>query len=123
MVKDEKTTEKCAESKRNLREFCLDDLLDRKRFEIKRELIDCVVKDKTVLVTGGAGSIGKELCFQVLKFGCKKLIVLDYHENGVFYLRKELEKSFSSKRFETVIATVREKSKINAVFGKYKPAR
>ena len=120
MVNCEKTTEKLYD-KNNPSQINMGDLLKRKQFEIKRELVDVALKDKIVLVTGGAGSIGSELCAQALKFGCKKLIALDCHENGVFYLRKELLKNYPATRFETVIATVREKSKINAVFEKYKP--
>lgn len=121
MINCEKTTKKLLKNGLNTPTIVLSDLLKRKQFEIKRELIDIALKDKIVLVTGGAGSIGTELCKQALKFGCKKLIAVDFHENGIFYLRKELAKEYPITRFETVIATVREKTKINAIFNKFKP--
>lgn len=121
MTNSAKTTEKAFKTSQVTNEICLEELLERKKFELKQELVDTAVKDKIVLVTGGAGSIGKELCFQVLKFGCKKLIALDYHENGVFVLKNQLAKQYDKDRYETVIATIREKSKIDAIFSRYKP--
>ena len=73
----------------SIQDIKIENLLGRDEFKVRRELIDCSVKDKIVMVTGGAGSIGSELCRQVLSFGCKHLIIFDMHENGMFFLNQE----------------------------------
>lgn len=75
---------------------------------------------KTVCVTGGAGSIGSEICRLSLELGCKRLVVIDRHENGVFGLDRALAPAFCGK-YDIVIADVRDKLKIKSVFKKYKP--
>ena len=99
----------------------IENLLGRDEFKVRRELIDCSVKDKVVLVTGGAGSIGSELCRQVLTFGCKHLIIFDMHENGMFFLNQEFMQKFDRSRYTLVIGTVRERAKLEEVFSQYHP--
>ncbi|MEG0457391.1 MAG: UDP-N-acetylglucosamine 4,6-dehydratase family protein, partial [Oscillospiraceae bacterium] len=76
---------------------------------------------KTVFVTGGAGSIGSEICRQVLQFGCKKLVLIDIHENGLFDMGNELGKKFDNSRFETILGSVRDRERLRELFDKYKP--
>ena len=77
--------------------------------------------NKVVLITGGAGSIGSELCRQVLLFGCKHLIIFDQHENGMFFLNQEFQQKFDTSRYTLCMGTVREKDKLKEVFDRYKP--
>lgn len=76
--------------------------MGRDEFKVRQELIDVSVKDKVVMVTGGAGSIGSELCRQVLNFGCRHLIIFDQHENGMFFLNQEFVKKYDTSRYTLV---------------------
>jgi FlaA1/EpsC-like NDP-sugar epimerase len=74
-----------------------------------------------VLVTGGGGSIGSELCRQIARFRPRKLIALDIYENTVFELSNEIKSNYPNLEFEVVIASVRSKKRLREVFIKYKP--
>lgn len=108
-------------SVKSLRDIKIEELLGRDEFKVKQELIDVAVKDKVVMVTGGAGSIGSELCRQVLNFGCKHLIIFDQHENGMFFLNQEFVKKYDTSRYTLVMGTVRERDKLIEVIGEFKP--
>ncbi len=73
------------------------------------------------MVTGGAGSIGSELCRQVINFGCKHLIIYDQHENGMFFLNQEFAAKYDTSVYTLVIGTVRERDKLTEVLAEYKP--
>lgn len=105
----------------SLRDIKIEELLGRDEFKVNKELIDVAVKDKVVCVTGGAGSIGSELCRQALSFGCKHLVIFDMHENGMFAINQEFSRVYDTSRYTLVIGTVREKKKLAEVFEKYKP--
>lgn len=105
----------------SLRSIKIEELLGREEFKVKQELIDVSVKDKVVCVTGGAGSIGSELCRQALNFGCKHLIIFDMHENGMFELNEEFKRKYDTSRYTLVMGTVRERAKLDETFNKYKP--
>ena len=79
-------------------------------------------KDSLFLVTGGAGSIGSELCRQALNFGCKHLIIFDQHENGMFFLDQEFAKKYDTSRYTLVMGTVRERDKLIEVLEQHRPA-
>ena len=104
-----------------LKEISIEDLLFRSSVQPDMSKVSQCVRDKTVLITGGAGSIGSELCRQVLKYGCKKLIIFDIHENGLFELSEELKKSFSPLRYALTIGSVRDEQRIDFIFKKYRP--
>lgn len=108
-------------SVKSLRDIKIEELLGRDEFKVKQELIDGAVKDKIVMVTGGAGSIGSELCRQVLNFGCKHLIIFDQHENGMFFLNQEFVKKYDTSRYTLVMGTVRERDKVAETINLYKP--
>lgn len=104
-----------------LRDIKIESLLGRDEFTVKTELIDTSVKDKVVMVTGGAGSIGSELCRQALIFGCKHLVIFDQSENGMFNIDQEFCKKYDKSKYSLVMGTVREADKLAEVLKKYKP--
>ncbi len=104
-----------------LRNLNIEDLLRRKSHRMDRELIDGLIKDKVVMVTGGAGSIGSEICRQALSFGCRKLIIYDHNENGMFELNEEFKKKFETDRYKLVMGTVRDKQKLANIMDKFHP--
>lgn len=103
--------------KHALKEISIEDLLFRKPiYNDNRGLIE----NKVVLVTGGAGSIGSELCRQVLENNCKQLIICDIHENGLFEINEELKNLYKDK-YELCLGSVREEKRIQYIFDKYNP--
>ena len=116
IIKDKK-----AKKPLTLKDIQIEKLLKRKERKTDKALIDSAIKDKVVCVTGGAGSIGSEICRQVLNAGCSHLVVIDYHENGMFYLEQEFSKKYEKSKYTLIIATVREKEKIEQVFSTFKP--
>ncbi len=105
----------------NVRNISIEDLLGRKPVTIEMEAIKNFISNKSVLVTGAAGSIGSYLCQQILKFSPEKLIAIDQDETGIFNLKRKLktQPSNSEKRF--IIGDIRSKNKMNQIFEKYKP--
>lgn len=104
-----------------LHDINIESLLGRDEFKVRQELVDLSVKDKVVMVTGGAGSIGSELCRQALIFGCKHLVIFDQHENGMFNIEQEFVKKYDSSRYSLIVGTVREADKLAHVLNKFKP--
>ncbi|HPF56993.1 MAG TPA: nucleoside-diphosphate sugar epimerase/dehydratase, partial [Clostridiales bacterium] len=105
----------------NLRNIRIEDLLGRDPVKMKNGEAKAMLSDATVLVTGGAGSIGSELCRQILAAGARRLIVYDFSENGLFYIGNELSERFGNSRFITILGSIRDKSRLKAVFDEYKP--
>ena len=106
----------------DLRPVDLEELLRRDSVNLNMQAVESFVKGKTVLVTGGAGSIGSELCRQALRFGAGRVIIFDIHENGLFDIGNELGKLYGTERYETVLGSVRDRARLREVFGKYHPA-
>ncbi|QOX65085.1 polysaccharide biosynthesis protein [Anoxybacterium hadale] len=104
-----------------LRDVDIEDLLGRDPVQVNLREISGYVEGKIVLVTGGGGSIGSELCRQIAKFKPRKLIALDIYENTVFELSNEIRNTYPDLEFEVVIASVRSRQRIREVFLKYKP--
>lgn len=104
----------------SLKNINIEDLLRRKEHKIDRELLDGLIKDKVVMVTGGAGSIGSELCRQALKYGCKHLIIFDHYENGMFEINEELYPEFGGE-YTLVVGTVKDREKLRLVMNRYRP--
>ncbi len=104
-----------------LKDFSIDDLLFRDSIRPNMSQVFTMLQGKTVLVTGGAGSIGSEICRQVLSHGCRKLIIFDIHENGLFAIDQELKDSFDTDLYELVGGSIRDKQRLDWAFDKYAP--
>ncbi|MDD4413171.1 MAG: nucleoside-diphosphate sugar epimerase/dehydratase [Oscillospiraceae bacterium] len=105
-----------------MRTIRIEDLIGRQEKHFDRSCIDSFIKDKTVLITGGGGSIGSELCRQVALSKPKKLIILDSFESNAFSIQQELVTSFGSNLDIAVeIATIREAKKVDKLFSEYLP--
>ena len=103
------------------RDININDLLGRA--PVKNDLVSVMdyVKDKTVLVTGGGGSIGSELCRQIAQYSPKRLIVFDIYENSVYDLQSELMRTCPELDLVTLIGSVRDSSRVDLLLEKYKP--
>jgi FlaA1/EpsC-like NDP-sugar epimerase len=104
-----------------LRDVNIEDLLGREPVKLSNEDIDKYIKGKTILVTGGGGSIGSELCRQIVKFKPKKLIVLDIYENNAYDLQMELNYECPDLNREFIIASVRDFDRLKEIFETNKP--
>ncbi len=105
----------------NVREVRLEDLLGREPVKIDTQEIKSYLKDKTVLVTGAAGSIGSELCRQIAKFQPRKLLMLDHEETGLFKIERELKEKFPGMERIAILGDIRDEGKMERVFTQYKP--
>lgn len=103
-----------------VREVTIEDLLFRKSVHTENQLNRKLIQGKVVLVTGGVGSIGSELCRQVLQNKCKHLIICDIHENGLFDINEEF-KNLYEERYTLCLASVRDEKRMKVVFNQYKP--
>lgn len=103
------------------REVEIEDLLGREPVRIQMDEIMGYIADQTVLVTGGGGSIGSELCRQIASHGPKKLIILDIYENTTYDLQQQLLHDFPKLDLTVLIASVRNTHRMNSVFAKYHP--
>ncbi len=97
------------------------DLLGRDPIKVNLNDIMGYVTDKVVMVTGGGGSIGSELCRQIAAKNPKQLIIVDIYENNAYDIQMELQKKYPDLNLETLIASVRNTDKVNDLFAKYHP--
>jgi FlaA1/EpsC-like NDP-sugar epimerase len=104
-----------------LRNVEIEDLLGRDPIRITTETIGRYVSDKAVLVTGGGGSIGSELCRQIAANGVKQLIIFDIYENNAYEIQQELKAKYPNLDLIVLIGSVRNGRKVNSVFEKYRP--
>lgn len=112
-------TEEVSVSK--LREVSIEDLLGRDSVRTDLDSVLGYVRHKTVLVTGGGGSIGSELCRQIAKYNPKCLIIFDIYENNAYEIQQELRKNHPSLHLETLIGSVRNTNRIESVMQLYRP--
>ena len=98
-----------------------EDLLGRDPIKVNQEGISSFIKDKTVMVTGGGGSIGSELCRQIIKYNPKKLLILDIYENNAYEIQMELERRYPEADISTLIGSIRDYDRMEAIFSKYRP--
>ena len=111
-----------AGSKRNLREFDIEELLFRKPLVVTNEITYDYYKGKTILITGGGGSIGSELCRQLAKMSPRKIIILDIYENGAYDVQQELKIAYGNElNLQIEICSITHKKALEKVFKKYHP--
>jgi len=104
-----------------LRELRPEDLLRRDPVRIEGESVRGFLAGKVVLVTGAAGSIGSELCRQILAFGAERLVALDFNETGLFDLEADLVRRFPERSVDVVVCDVRNRDSLSRAFGRLGP--
>ncbi len=104
-----------------LRDVELEDLLGRDPVSVDMDSILRYVQGKVVLVTGGGGSIGSELCRQIANHKPKQLVIVDIYENSVYDVQQELKQKYPELNLMVLIASVRNTNRMNYIFSKYKP--
>ena len=111
-----------AGGKRHLREFDIEELLFRKPLVVSDERTNAYYKDKVVLITGGGGSIGSELCRQLAKMNPKKIIILDIYENGAYDVQQELKIAYGNRlNLQIEICSITNRKALERIFEKYHP--
>ena len=111
-----------AGGKRHLREFDIEELLFRQPLVVTDEKTNAYYKDKVVLITGGGGSIGSELCRQLAKMEPKKIIILDIYENGAYDVQQELKILYGNKLdLQIEICSITHKKALEKVFERHHP--
>ncbi len=106
---------------KNLKTVEVEDLLARSKVLLNTKQIEDFIKNKTILITGAAGSIGSELSRQTANFHPLELLILDQDETGIFNISEKLKDSHPDLNIKSFIADVRDKNKINEIFEKFKP--
>ncbi len=105
-----------------LRDVQIEDLLGREPVNLNIEEICGYIQNETVLVTGGGGSIGSELCRQIARFNPRKLLILDIYENNAYDLQQELLMTHPELDHEVIIASVRDRARLEQIFEQYRPS-
>ena len=107
----------------NLRNVEIEDVLGREQIVLNNESIGELIKGNTILVTGGGGSIGSELCRQIVKYNPKTLVIFDIYENNLYNIEMELRQNHFDENIDivAVVGSVRDKKRLEKVFETYKP--
>jgi FlaA1/EpsC-like NDP-sugar epimerase len=104
-----------------IRDVDINDLLSRETVHLDLDTIEDYLKNKVILVTGAGGSIGSEMCRQVCQFNPKLLLLLEQAENSLFFIERELRRSFPQVSMETLICDITDKMRVEQIFEKFKP--
>ena len=107
---------------KNIRNVQIEDLLGREPVNLDVDGICDYITNQVVLVTGGGGSIGSELCRQIARYNPKQLLVLDIYENNAYELQQELKMEHPQLNLKVLIASVRDAARIESIFSTYKPS-
>ena len=104
-----------------VRNVQIEDLLERSPIKLSNSEISEYIENKVVLVTGGGGSIGSELCRQIMKYKPQRLVIVDIYENNAYDLQMELNRKYPDNKPTVLIASVRDKRRLDDIFRKYRP--
>ena len=104
-----------------VRPISYEDFLGRDQIVVDIKEIENTIKDKVILVTGGGGSIGSELCRQIAKANPKKLIIFDIYENNAYDIQQELYRNYPNLDLETIIGSVRDYDRLERVYKDFRP--
>ena len=105
----------------NLKDVKIEDLLGRDSIVLNSSKVKESIEDKVVMVTGGGGSIGSELCRQIAKYNPKTLIIIEIYENNAYEIQQELKEMYPKLNLEVLIASVRNTNRMQKIFEKYRP--
>lgn len=105
-----------------IRDIDIEDLLERDVVKVDMGGLSDLIKGKTVMVTGGGGSIGSELCRQLASFQPKELVIFDIYENNAYAIEQELKSNFPELKTHVLIGSVRDEQRIDRVIGQFRPA-
>ena len=106
---------------KEIREVQIEDLLGREEIHLNQDELTSLIKDRVVLITGAGGSIGSELCRQIVKYDPKEMILLDIYENSLYEIQNELKRHYKDANLTAIIETMRERERMEYVFDKYRP--
>lgn len=104
-----------------IRDVQVEDLLGREKVRVDNAEIGQAIEGKTILVTGGGGSIGSELCRQVAQYDIKKLVIFDIYENNAYDIQQELKRKYPELDLEVLIGSVRDEKRVEEIFEQYRP--
>ena len=105
----------------SFRNVQIEDLLGRDPIKLDNKNIKKLIENKVVLVTGGGGSIGSELCRQIIKFKPSKLVIVDIYENNLYDIEQELKFNYPKIEIDAIVASVRDKNRLNEIFEEFRP--
>lgn len=105
----------------SLRDVEIDDILGRDPIVLDNHNIKSLIQNQVVLITGAGGSIGSELCRQVAKFEPKEMVLIDIYENNLYDIELELKAQYKEIKIDAIIASVRDKKKLDSIFENYQP--
>lgn len=108
-------------SLKEIKDVEIEDLLGREPVELEMKEISNYIRNKSVLVTGGGGSIGSELCRQIAQFKPNQLIIFDIYENNAYDIQNELRYKYPNLELKVLIGSVRDKQRLEQVFKEYNP--
>ena len=105
----------------HLHPVSIEDLLERDEVRLDMDIVEHYIRDKVVLVTGAGGSIGSEICRQIMRVGPKQLLLLGHGENSIYLINQELKNIYKEGPIIPIIADIRDKQQLDQIFTQYNP--
>lgn len=105
----------------HLHPVSIEDLLERDEVRLDMDVVEHYIRDKVVLVTGAGGSIGSEICRQIMRVGPKQLLLLGHGENSIYLINHELKNIYKDGPIIPIIADIRDKQQLDQIFTQYNP--
>ena len=105
----------------HLHPVSIEDLLERDEVRLDMDIVEHYIRDKVVLVTGAGGSIGSEICRQIMRVGPKQLLLLGHGENSIYIINQELKNIYKDGPIIPIIADIRDKQQLDQIFTQYNP--